>query len=138
MPPSKNVQIPIDKYIVTRYNHYIGTRYIGSGGITMANIALTEAVYYILLSLMIPRHGYGIMQNAENLSGGRVKLAAGTLYGAINSLLEKGWILALPGEKDSRKKEYVISEDGKTVLKAEIQRLKELVENGTRIMEEQV
>lgn len=104
----------------------------------MANIALTEAVYYILLSLMTPRHGYGIMQNAENLSGGRVKLAAGTLYGAINSLLEKGWILALPGEKDSRKKEYVISEDGKTVLKAEIQRLKELVENGTRIMEEQV
>ena len=104
----------------------------------MANIALTEAVYYILLSLMTPRHGYGIMQNAESLSGGRVKLAAGTLYGAINSLLEKGWILALPGEKDSRKKEYVISEDGKTVLKAEIQRLQELVENGTRIMEEQV
>lgn len=104
----------------------------------MANIALTEAVYYILLSLMTPRHGYGIMQNAESLSGGRVKLAAGTLYGAINSLLEKGWILALPGEKDSRKKEYVISEDGKTVLKAEIQRLQELVANGTRIMEEQV
>ena len=104
----------------------------------MANSALTEAVYYILLSLMTPRHGYGIMQNAESLSGGRVKLAAGTLYGAINSLLEKGWILALPGEKDSRKKEYVISEEGKTVLKAEIQRLQELVANGTRIMEEQV
>ena len=102
----------------------------------MANIALTEAVYYILLSLMTPRHGYGIMQNAESLSGGRVKLAAGTLYGAINSLLEKGWILALPGEKDSRKKEYVISEEGKTALKAEIQRLQELVANGTRIMED--
>lgn len=104
----------------------------------MANIALTEAVYYILLSLLTPRHGYGIMQNAETLSGGRVKLAAGTLYGAINSLLEKGWILALPGEKDSRKKEYVITENGKAVLTAEIQRLKELVANGTRIMEEQV
>lgn len=104
----------------------------------MATIALTEAVYYILLSLLSPRHGYGIMQNAEMLSGSRVKLAAGTLYGAINSLLEKGWIMALPGEKDSRKKEYVITEDGKNVLKAEIQRLKELVENGTRIMEEQV
>jgi DNA-binding PadR family transcriptional regulator len=104
----------------------------------MATIALTEAVYYILLSLLTPRHGYGIMQNAELLSAGRVKLAAGTLYGAINSLLEKGWIMALPGEKDSRKKEYVITEDGKTVLKAEIQRLKELVENGTRIMEETV
>ncbi|MBQ5866801.1 MAG: helix-turn-helix transcriptional regulator [Oscillospiraceae bacterium] len=102
----------------------------------MATIALTEAVYYILLSLLTPRHGYGIMQNAELLSAGRVKLAAGTLYGAINSLLEKGWIMALPGEKDSRKKEYVITEDGKAVLKAEIQRLKELVENGTRMMEE--
>lgn len=102
----------------------------------MATIALTEAVYYILLSLLTPRHGYGIMQNAELLSAGRVKLAAGTLYGAINSLLEKGWIMALPGEKDSRKKEYLITEDGKAVLKAEIQRLKELVENGTRMMEE--
>ena len=104
----------------------------------MANIALTEAVYYILLSLLSPRHGYGIMQNTEMLSGGRVKLAAGTLYGAINSLLEKGWIMGLPGEKDSRKKEYVITENGKTVLQAELQRLKELVENGMRILEEQV
>lgn len=104
----------------------------------MANTALTEAVYYILLSLLTPRHGYGIMQNAEVLSGGRVKLAAGTLYGAINSLLEKGWITALPGEKDSRKKEYVITEEGKAVLKAEIARLQELLENGRRIMEEQV
>ena len=104
----------------------------------MANVALTEAVYYILLSLLTPRHGYGIMQNAELLSGGRVKLAAGTLYGAINSLLEKGWIMGLPGEKDSRKKEYVITENGKTVLDSELQRLKELVENGMRIMEEQV
>ncbi len=104
----------------------------------MANIALTEAVYYILLSLLSPRHGYGIMQNAESLSAGRVKLAAGTLYGAINSLLEKGWITALPGEKDSRKKEYVITEEGRSVLKAELARLQELVANGTRIMEEQV
>ena len=104
----------------------------------MAGIALTEAVYYILLSLLKPLHGYGIMQNAEMLSGGRVKLAAGTLYGAINSLLEKGWITALPGEKDSRKKEYLITDEGRNVLLAEINRLKELVENGTRILEEEV
>ena len=51
--------------------------------------ALTEAVYYILLSLLHPLHGYGIMQNAEQLSGGRVRLAAGTLYGALNTLLER-------------------------------------------------
>lgn len=111
---------------------------IPEGDIFMANTALTEAVYYILLSLLQPRHGYGIMQNTDILSGGRVKLAAGTLYGAINSLLEKGWILALPGEKDSRKKEYLITDAGRDVLQAEIVRLKELLDNGTRILEEQV
>ena len=104
----------------------------------MSSIALTEAVYYILLSLLSPRHGYGIMQNAENLSGGRVKLAAGTLYGAINSLLEKGWISALPEEKDSRKKEYLITDQGIQVLQGEICRLQELIENGKRVLEDTV
>lgn len=98
------------------------------------NGALTEAVYYILLSLMTPMHGYGIMQNAEALSHGRVKLAAGTLYGAINTMLEKGWITALPGEKNSRKKEYVITDKGRDVLRMEIARLEELLENGKRIL----
>lgn len=99
-----------------------------------SNPALTEAVYYILLSLTEPLHGYGIMQNVEALSGGRVKLAAGTLYGAINSLLEKGWIRAMPGEKDSRRKEYKITEEGLEVLWHEMQRLKELLENGRNIL----
>lgn len=97
--------------------------------------ALTEAVYYILLSLMEPMHGYGIMQNVEQLSKGRVKLAPGTLYGAINTLLERGWISALPGEKDSRKKEYRITQQGKEMLRGELLRLGELLENGKRIME---
>jgi DNA-binding PadR family transcriptional regulator len=100
------------------------------------NIALTEAVYYILLSLLSPLHGYGIMQNVEALSNGRVKLAAGTLYGAINTMLEKGWIQALPGEKDSRKKEYAITSPGRRVLFNEIQRLEELLENGKRLTKE--
>lgn len=100
----------------------------------MANFALTEAVYYILLSLMHPLHGYGIMQNVEALSGGRVRLAAGTLYGAINTLLEKGWITALPGIKDSRKKEYQITNLGKEAVEAEIIRLQELLSNGRQIM----
>ncbi len=99
----------------------------------MTNPALTEAVYYILLSLLKPMHGYGIMQNVEKLSGGRVKLAAGTLYGAISSLLEKGWITALPGEKDSRKKEYRITAEGRLVLLDELARLTELLENGKKL-----
>ncbi|MBR5347801.1 MAG: helix-turn-helix transcriptional regulator [Lachnospiraceae bacterium] len=100
----------------------------------MGQFALTEAVYYILLSLQSPLHGYGIIQNVEELSHGRVKLAAGTLYGAINTLLEKHWIEALKEDPESRKKEYVITPAGKTVLEEELQRLKELVENGTRLL----
>ena len=100
------------------------------------NGALTEAVYYILLSLVQPMHGYGIMQNVERLSGGRLRLAAGTLYGAISTMQEKGWISALNGDGDSRKKEYVITDAGRELLRAEYARLQELVENGRRVLEE--
>lgn len=96
--------------------------------------ALTEAVYYILLSLLTPMHGYGIMQNVESLSGGRVRLAAGTLYGALSTMLEKDWISALPGETDSRRKEYQITEAGRNVLREELQRLGELYQNGKRLL----
>lgn len=91
--------------------------------------AITEAVYYILLSLLTPMHGYGIMQNVETMSNGRVRLAAGTLYGAINTMLDKNWISALPEESDGRKKKYVITTTGCEVLKHEIERLEELLKN---------
>ena len=74
--------------------------------------ALTEAVYYILISLYTPLHGYGVIQNVEKISGGRVRLGAGTLYGAINNLLGKGWIIEC-GESGDRKKEYIITEAGR-------------------------
>lgn len=98
------------------------------------SIALTEAVYYILLSLHQQMHGYGIMQNVEKMTSGRVRLAAGTLYGAINVLFERGWIRSCQEDKDSRKKEYVITEKGKEVARDELERLKELVRNGDNII----
>lgn len=101
----------------------------------MPQQALTEAVFYILLSLMKPLHGYGIIQNVGELSKGRVKLAPGTLYGALNSLVDKGWIDQLPENPESRKKEYVITNAGKTILAEEIDRLFELAENGKKILE---
>lgn len=101
------------------------------------NPALTEAVYYILLSLTEPLHGYGIMQKVEQLSGGRLRLAAGTLYGAISTMQEKGWITAPDGVSDSRKKEYVITDTGRRILRAEYARLVELVENGRAILKEE-
>jgi DNA-binding PadR family transcriptional regulator len=97
-------------------------------------IALTEAVYYILLSLAQPMHGYGIMQNIRELSNERLNLAPGTLYGALNTLLEKGWIVALPGDRNSRRKEYRITPVGRDVLRGELERLAELVQNGEEIL----
>lgn len=100
------------------------------------NIVLTEATYYILLSLYTPQHGYGIMQQTEQLSAGRVRLAAGTLYGALTSLCEKGWIVQLPMQAGSRKKEYKLTDQGLKVLCSELGRLKQLVENGEMILKE--
>lgn len=97
--------------------------------------ALTEATYYILLSLYEPRHGYGIMQETERLSGGRVRLAAGTLYGALGAMCEKDWIRLLPGEDGGRRKDYVLTEQGLRVLLHEIDRLRELVRNGEAVLE---
>jgi DNA-binding PadR family transcriptional regulator len=97
-------------------------------------IALTEAVYYILLALDNPLHGYGIMQQVREMSGDRVSLGAGTLYGAINTLVEKGWIVPLAGPADARKKEYQITEAGRAVLRDELDRLEELVVNGKRVL----
>lgn len=96
--------------------------------------ALTEAVFYILLALYTPMHGYRIMQTVRELSCGRVDLGAGTLYGAINTLVEKKWIQPVEGEQDSRKKEYAVTTLGKAIVEAEIKRLQELLETGKEIV----
>ena len=98
----------------------------------MTNPPLTEAVYYILLSLTEPLYGYGIMQKAEQLSSGRVRLAAGTLYGALNTLLEKGWIAA--GPQEGRQKRYQLTPQGREALLGELDRLRELVANGETLL----
>lgn len=101
----------------------------------MESIALTEAVFYILLSLGEPLHGYGIMQNAETLSNGRVRLAAGTLHGALSTLVDKGWIEEVPASGSGRKREYRITAAGRSAVEAELARLRELLENGERVVE---
>ncbi|MCQ8255933.1 PadR family transcriptional regulator, partial [Streptococcus suis] len=55
------------------------------------HLPLTETTYYILLALLEPAHGYNIMQKVEDMSDGDVKIAAGTMYGAIENLLKLKW-----------------------------------------------
>lgn len=90
-------------------------------------LPLTETVYYVLLALTEPSHGYAVMQRVEDLSGGQVRLAAGTMYGAIENLLKKKLISSLPSD-DPRRKMYVISELGKTVLRADYQRMAHMIQ----------
>lgn len=97
---------------------------------------LTEAVYYILLAVREPNHGYGIIQEVQEMTDGRVNLGPGTLYGAINSLLDKGWIELYSEEKQSRKKKsYIITSKGREVFNSEVIRLKELVKNSEKMGE---
>ncbi|MBO1198155.1 helix-turn-helix transcriptional regulator [Staphylococcus simiae] len=102
------------------------------------NQVLTEAVFYILLSLQQPLHGYGIIQYVAELSNDRVKLAPGTLYGALNTLLNKQWIKLVKEEHIKSKKEYLITAQGMEALKNEMARLKELVTNGEMILMEEI
>ncbi len=130
------IKIPIDKYIAIRYINnttYREAIYRETKGDTMTelNTPLTEAFYYILLALRKPNHGYGITQEVEEVTGGRVVLGAGTLYGALQTLEKRGWIEVYSQDAESRKKkEYVITETGKQAFEKEMQRLEELVKNG--------
>jgi len=96
------------------------------------NLPLTEALFYILLAVRKPNHGYGITQEVEELTGGRVTLGPGTLYGAIQSLVKKDWIRIYSEDTESRKKkEYLITDQGRAVFETERERLNELVKNAT-------
>lgn len=91
------------------------------------NLPLTETVYYILLALLEPAHGYLIMQKVETLSGGQVRMAAGTLYGAIENLLKLKFIEPVKSE-DPRRKVYVITDQGLATLHSDYERLLHMVE----------
>ncbi|MFH2113001.1 MAG: PadR family transcriptional regulator [Spirochaetota bacterium] len=94
----------------------------------MSYLPLSESTAYILLSLAKPLHGYGIMQNVEQISQGTVRIGPGTLYGAFSTLEEEGLIVKV-GEAD-RRKTYALTDKGRQVIKEHIRRLAILVENG--------
>ena len=97
---------------------------------------LTEAFYYILLALRKPNHGYGVIQEIEELTGGRVVLGPGTRYGALQTMQKREWIRIYSQDTESRKKkEYIITDLGRAAFEAEKSRLEELLSNA-KLMEE--
>ena len=107
---------------------------------------LTESYFYILLCLY--RHanlGYGIMQEAGELSGGRVRIGSGTMYGAVSNMMKKGWISECDAEPEYRtagesrntgvrKKLYVLTDTGRQALEAELVRLIEMLKSAEKII----
>lgn len=98
--------------------------------------ALTETTFLVLLGMYKPNHGYGIMQFIEKETNGRVVLGAGTLYGAINTLVKKKWIAPFENEVDSNKKEYIITDVGKQKAEEELKRMVEVVKLASSIIRE--
>ena len=85
------------------------------------NLALTEAVFYILLALDEERHGYGVMQEITRLTRGRVAVGAGTLY-TLLARFEREGLIEATGERENRKY-YRMTRAGREILEQEYARL---------------
>ena len=93
---------------------------------------LRPAVYHILLVLSAePRHGLGIAEEIERISGGALELGPGTLYRSLAEMTEGGLIAPAPprqGDVDPRRKHYAITEAGREMLVRETARLSRLLD----------
>jgi len=97
---------------------------------------LTETTFYILIALLEPLHGYGIMQKVIKLSRGRIHLGPGTLYGALSNLVSAGLIIPENSKKSNpRRKVYFITKLGKKLIEYEIARLEEMIKNGRSLLQ---
>jgi DNA-binding PadR family transcriptional regulator len=96
-------------------------------------LPLPAATFHILMALADEdRHGYAIIQDVAASTDGELKLSAGTLYRSIQRMLEQGLLLETkdrpaPEQDDERRRYYRITPLGRTVAKAEAQRLMQLV-----------
>jgi DNA-binding PadR family transcriptional regulator len=103
--------------------------------ITQSNIKeylpLTEATYYIMLSLIEPLHGYAVMQKVEQISQGTVKVGPGTLYGVFTTLEQAGLIIKV--KEEERRKSYALTPKGEQVLLSQIERLEIMTRNGSEV-----
>src|SRR5580692_5221240 len=96
-------------------------------------LPLPSATFHILMALADEdRHGYGIIQDVARSTDGELKLSAGTLYRSIQRMLEQGLLIETrdrpaPEEDDERRRYYRITPFGRTVARAEAERLTQLV-----------
>src|SRR5687768_6798770 len=92
------------------------------------SLPLTPALFHVLLSLVDgEKHGYAILKEIEQRTGGQVVLSTGTLYGIIKRLLADGMIRESAAGSDDRRRAYKLTVFGRNVALAEAERLRDLV-----------
>ena len=104
-----------------------GWWYMQTGGVCCRVMGLREPSFFILTALAEqPRHGYGVMKAVEELSGGRVRLRAGTLYAALDRLTEQGMLTVVREEavEGRLRRYYRLTDEGAATLAAEVERLR--------------
>ena len=90
-------------------------------------LPLSAHQFHILLALTdADRHGYGVIQDVEQRTGGDMRLGTGTLYTAIARLVALG-LIGESGREDDRRRYYRLLPLGRAVLQAETRRLETLV-----------
>ena len=94
-------------------------------------LPLSPAMFHVLVALADgDTHGYAIMKEVELLTGGTVRLSAGTLYGIIKRLLADGLIRETgihTATGDERRRSYLLTPFGKDVARAEAARLEQTI-----------
>jgi DNA-binding PadR family transcriptional regulator len=91
-------------------------------------LPLTPALFHVLLALADgQKHGYAILKEVEERTGGAVRLSTGTLYGIIKRLLQDGWIRESAMGSTDRRRAYRLTAFGRQVALAEAGRLRDLV-----------
>lgn len=96
-------------------------------------VPMTETGFYILLCLQKPNHGYGVVQQVEELTGGEIRLTPGTMYGSLSKMEKDGLIRFIRAEE--KRKLYQITELGTEVLQLELKRIRRLYQNAQDAME---
>jgi len=89
---------------------------------------MREPTYFVLAALLDgPLHGYAIIKRAEEMSSGRVRLATGTLYTALDRLTDEGYVQLVSEEMVAGRirRSYGLTDDGAAALRAEAQRMAE-------------
>lgn len=103
------------------------TRYDMEDRIKRVYCPMTETGFYILYCLQKPQHGYGISQQVKQMTGNKITISPGTMYGTL-SKMENDKLITFVREEEKRKL-YCITDLGREVLEIEIRRIERLYKN---------